>query len=198
MEPEDSASYREELRIAQEEDLSSEEELGFCSIAGNDLEGRPMVVIKGRQLPVTVMDMQKIRRFIIRTLDDVVRDEYSLVYFHTDVTRAENSPGVLWLIQTFQFLPRRYKKNLKALFVVHPALQLRTLMAALAPWLSDKFWSKVVYIPRVEFLWDYCASSALEVPEYVAEHDKELEASPLMDYGIIGDIEVLKAYGAHV
>jgi hypothetical protein len=44
-----------------------------------------------------------------------------------------------------------------------------------------------VYISRLEFLSDYVKPDALELPEFVLEHDRELEGRPLMDYGVEAD-----------
>jgi hypothetical protein len=44
-----------------------------------------------------------------------------------------------------------------------------------------------VYISRLEFLSDYVKPDALELPEFVLEHDSELEGRPLMDYGVEAD-----------
>jgi hypothetical protein len=44
-----------------------------------------------------------------------------------------------------------------------------------------------VYCDRCEFLTDYIAATELNkcpLPQFVMDHDNELEQSPLMDYGI--------------
>lgn len=41
-----------------------------------------------------------------------------------------------------------------------------------------------MYINRLEFLVDYVKKGQVEIPEFVFEHDKELELRPLMDYGL--------------
>lgn len=46
-----------------------------------------------------------------------------------------------------------------------------------------RFYSKVVYINRLEFLSSHVKKGQVDIPEFVIEHDKKLEARPLMDYG---------------
>ncbi len=53
-----------------------------------------------------------------------------------------------------------------------------------------RFYSKVVYIHRLEFLCDFVKDGQVEVPEFVWEHDQELESRPLMDYGL--DVDPLQ------
>ena len=45
--------------------------------------------------------------------------DYTIVYFHYGL-RSNNKPPLKWLHRAYQMLDRRYKKNLKALFLVHP------------------------------------------------------------------------------
>lgn len=40
---------------------------------------------------------------------------------------------------------------------------------------------------RLEFLWDQVRRNEVEVPEFVYDHDEELEYRPMMDYGLESD-----------
>lgn len=44
-----------------------------------------------------------------------------------------------------------------------------------------------MYISRLEFLTEYVRKGQVGIPEFVHEHDKELETRPLMDYGLEAD-----------
>lgn len=48
------------------------------------------------------------------------------------------------------------------------------------------YW-KVKYVSRVEFLWEHVRRNEMEMPEFVHDHDEELEYRPLMDYGLESD-----------
>ncbi len=39
---------------------------------------------------------------------------------------------------------------------------------------------------RVELLWEH-VSNEIEMPEFVYDHDQELECRPMMDYGLESD-----------
>lgn len=63
-------------------------------------------------------------------------------------------------------------------------------VSSLILWLSFgkcRFYSKLVYISRLEFLTEYVRKGQVDIPDFVHEHDKELEARPLMDYGLEAD-----------
>lgn len=44
------------------------------------------------------------------------------------------------------------------------------------------YW-KLKYVNRLEFLWDHVRRNEIEIPEFVYDHDEELEHRPMMDYG---------------
>lgn len=41
---------------------------------------------------------------------------------------------------------------------------------------------------RLEFLWDHVRRNEIEVPEFVYEHDEEMEYRPMVDYGLESDL----------
>ena len=108
-------------------------------------------------------------------------------------------------------MPDAWQENLAAFYVVHPAcvaplvtrsaadasppgsLTLRGALAILPFWLFSpfargSFVSKVMYRDRLEHLWEHMEESAVRLSRAAAaavrEHDRELEAEPLMDYGV--------------
>jgi len=60
------------------------------------------------------------------TLDKFVEEDYSLVYFHYGLT-SKNKPPLSWLWQAYRAFDRKYKKNLKALYLVHPTNFIRVI-----------------------------------------------------------------------
>lgn len=57
-----------------------------------------------------------------------------------------------------------------------------------------RFYGKVKYLNRVDFLWENIRRNAIEIPEYVYDHDEDLEYCPMMDYGLESDHP--RVYGA--
>lgn len=54
---------------------------------------------------------------------------FSVVYVHTDVLRCENCPGIATLRSIYEAMPVGIKKNLEAVYFVHPDLQSRLFLA---------------------------------------------------------------------
>ena len=65
-------------------------------------------------------------RYLMHTLDAYVDMDYSLVYFHFGLT-SKNKPPLRWLWEVYKALDRRYKKNLKSLYLVHPTNFIRVV-----------------------------------------------------------------------
>lgn len=57
--------------------------------------------------------------YLITLLDPIVKGDYVIAYFHT-LTSSNNYPSFSWLKEVYNILPYKYKKNLKAFYVVHP------------------------------------------------------------------------------
>ncbi|KAL3684271.1 hypothetical protein R1sor_002293 [Riccia sorocarpa] len=169
-----------------DEDLSDLEELQVLRLEGVDRQGRRIVRIVGRFLPATAIARERLKVYITNKLLREVKDSaYCIVYFHTRVDRGENSPGMLYMRKIYEDLPLALRQQLYAIYCVHPGLKSRLLLATLGRFfLSEGFYQKVIYISRVEFLADYMKKGQVQVPEFVKEHDDELEDRPLMDYGL--------------
>ena len=48
--------------------------------------------------------------------------------------------------------------------------------------LCSLYW-KLKYVNHLEFIWDYIRKGHIEIPDFVYDHDDQLEDRPLMDYG---------------
>lgn len=71
-------------------------------------------------------------RYLMHTLDQYVEQDYSLVYFHHGLN-SKNKPPVSWLWSAYKVLDRKYKKNLKALYLVHPTNFIRVVYNVFKP-----------------------------------------------------------------
>eukprot|EP00803_Ostreobium_quekettii_P004532 evm.model.scf_1736.2 EVM.evm.TU.scf_1736.2 scf_1736:14202-19793(-) len=181
--------YARQLWCSLSEDFEDLDSLQLIQTGLRDLEGRPVAMILAKQLPAALIQDGKLYRFVISKLDSLVQGEYSILYIHTGASYFENSPGIRWLWATYGRLPARYRRNLHRVCVVHADLTLWASSWILCPWLHDGLWSKMRFLLRVEFLWDYVSKDSVVLPEYVLHHDNELEEQPLMDYGIVGSKE---------
>lgn len=169
-------------------DYSDLEALDLIKTSGQDKLGRAIIWIVGRHLPAQGQDLERIKWFIFREVYKVAEEgDFIVVYTHSETSWQENHPGVRWIRAQYEEIPAKFKDRLKRFYVVHPALWLRLLLRVMGPWATGGFWDKLEYISRVEFLWDYIEKSICTFPDFVMEHDAELETQPLMDYGIVAD-----------
>ncbi|KAA8547561.1 hypothetical protein F0562_003990 [Nyssa sinensis] len=87
------------------------------------------------------------------------------------------------------------RENLEAVYFVHPGLQARLFLATFGRLMfSGGFYGKLRYINRLDFLWDQVRRYEIEIPDFVYDHDEDLEYRPMMDHGLESDHP--RVYGA--
>ncbi|KPP79695.1 hypothetical protein Z043_100706 [Scleropages formosus] len=115
-------------------------------------------------------------RYLKHTLDQYVESDYTLIYFHTGLT-SENKPSLSWLRDAYREFDRKYKKNIKALYIVHPTMFIKTLLILFKPIISFKFGRKINYINYLSELEDVVKCKQLVIPSRVKEYDEKIRAS---------------------
>lgn len=50
-----------------------------------------------------------------------------------------------------------------------------------------RVYGKLRYVSRVDYLWEHMRRNEIEIPEFVLDHDEDLEHRPMMDYGLESD-----------
>lgn len=108
-------------------------------------------------------------RYLRHTLDLYVEQDYSLIYFHYGLN-SKNKPSIAWLWQAYKAFDRKYKKNLKALYVVHPTSFLKIISQVFRPVISVKFGKKLNYIHSLKELNDHIKLEQLAIPEEIKEY----------------------------
>lgn len=147
---------------------------GVVEVVGDDVAGRKIIVISACRLPSNkILDHTRFLRYLMHTLDAYVDIDYSLVYFHHGLT-SKNKPPLRWLWEVYKALDRRYKKNLKTLFLVHPTNFIRVVWNFFKPIISVKFGRKVQYVNYLHELEHSMSLEQLPIPKQVIEHDKKL------------------------
>ncbi|XP_063744361.1 ganglioside-induced differentiation-associated protein 2 isoform X2 [Eleginops maclovinus] len=76
-------NYNRWLCRARAEDLSDVAALKALYQTGVDLCGRTVMVLVGRNIPVTLIDIEKALLYFIHVMDHITVKEYVMVYFHT-------------------------------------------------------------------------------------------------------------------
>uniref|UniRef100_A0A1E1WQW5 CRAL-TRIO domain-containing protein n=1 Tax=Pectinophora gossypiella TaxID=13191 RepID=A0A1E1WQW5_PECGO len=166
----DTDQYERLLRRARSEDLSEISGIGCLYQSGVDRLGRPVVVFIGKWFPIGDIDLDKALLYLIKLLDPIVRGDYVIAYFHTLASSA-NHPPFSWLKEVYTVLPYKYKKNLKAFYIVHPTFWTKMMTWWFTTFMAPAIKAKVHTLPGVEFLYSVMARDQLEVPAFVTEYD---------------------------
>ncbi|KAJ1675182.1 hypothetical protein EV182_001770 [Spiromyces aspiralis] len=142
--------------------------------AGVDYESKPMLVFAACHLPdPDRADYDRLLNLIIFRLDDFVENDYTVVFF-----AAPNmyTPTVKWLVSAYRRLGRKYKKNLKSLYIVHPSRWIRFLFTAMGPIFSPKFSKKVEWVDTLSGLARFVPIDQLQIPQPVYQYNSTKEA----------------------
>ncbi|GFG30309.1 hypothetical protein Cfor_02125 [Coptotermes formosanus] len=162
-----------------EEDFSEVAKYGIVEVAGDDTYGRKVIVVSACKLPGnkeldhSLLLRQVLYMYLMYTLDKFVEEDYSLVYFHYGLT-SKNKPPLSWLWQAYRAFDRKYKKNLKALYLVHPTNFIRVIWQIFRAAISAKFGRKVMYVNYLHELKQHLHLDQISIPQPVLEHDERL------------------------
>lgn len=162
--------YERLLRRARTEDLSEVSGIGCLYQSGYDRLGRPVVVFCGKWFPAHEIDLEKALLYLIQLLDPLVKGDYVIAYFHT-LTNTNNYPSLNWLKEVYSILPYKYKKNLKAFYIVHPTFWTKMMTWWFTTFMAPAIKHKVHSLPGVEHLYSVICKDQLEIPAYISEHD---------------------------
>ncbi|CAI9575347.1 unnamed protein product [Staurois parvus] len=149
----------------------------IVEVAGDDKFGRKIVVFSAYRLPPChQLDHVKLLQYLKHTLDQYVESDYTLIYLHHGLT-SENKPSLGWLRDAYREFDRKYKKNIKALYIVHPTMFIKTLLVLFKPIISFKFGRKIFYANYLSELEDIVKLEQLGIPKSVLEYDKVIRST---------------------
>ncbi|CAF0917889.1 unnamed protein product [Brachionus calyciflorus] len=160
---------------------------GIVNICGSDLTGRPIIVISAYNLP-DAEDIAKEKEYfnshqhffdvllevLYGVLEKYVESEYTLVYFHHGL-KSSSQPSFNWLAKVYKMLDRKFKKNLKALYVVHPTMLFKVLWQFIRPLISSKFNKKVTYCNTLAELGVHIDLNILKIHDQIKRYDASLK-----------------------
>ncbi|CAF3574699.1 unnamed protein product [Rotaria sordida] len=156
-------------------------EYGIIECCGDDKFGRKTIVFSACRLPnqeliknsefKTVIKFREcLFKYFLQAFDQYVDMDYVLIYFHYGL-RSYNRPSYGWLMKSYLKIDRKYKKNLKALYVVHPTKWVKFLWPVLRSLISAKFSRKVTYINHLSELEEYVHLENIRIPVEVKNFD---------------------------
>lgn len=163
-------NYNRWLSRARTEDLSDIAALKALYQSGVDNCGRTVIVVVGRNIPVLLIDMEKALLYFIHMMDHVAAKDYILVYFHT-LTREHNHLDSDFLKNVYDVVDAKYKKNLKALYFVHP-----TFRSKVSSWFFTTFTvsglkDRVHQVESLHQLFTAIPPDQIEIPPFVLDYD---------------------------
>ncbi|XP_075066357.1 rho GTPase-activating protein 8 isoform X2 [Mixophyes fleayi] len=140
---------------------------GIIHVAGDDNSGRKVITFSCCNLPPChEIDHVRLLEYLKYTLDQYVENDYTVIYFHYGL-RSRNKPSLSWLQSAYKAFDRKYKKNMKALYVVHPTNFIRVLWKIFKPVISHKFGKKVQYMNYLSDLHQHLRFNRLIIPKEV-------------------------------
>uniref|UniRef100_A0A8C7K913 Rho GTPase-activating protein 8-like n=1 Tax=Oncorhynchus kisutch TaxID=8019 RepID=A0A8C7K913_ONCKI len=150
---------------------------GILQVTGDDNYGRKLVIFSSCLMPPShQLNHHHLLQYLMYTLDQYVESDYTVVYFHHGL-RSCNKPSLHWLRNAYREFDRKYKKNLKALYVVHPTNFIRIIWNIFQPLISHKFGKKLTYVNYLSELRDHLSWDQLIIPPDVLRHDERLQAA---------------------
>ncbi|KAF0026828.1 hypothetical protein F2P81_021565 [Scophthalmus maximus] len=148
------------------------------TLEGLDMCGRTVMVVVGRNIPVTLIDLEKALLYFIHVMDHIAVKEYVVVYFHT-LTGEHNHLHADFLKTLYDIVDAKFKKNLKAFYYVHP-----TFRSKVSTWFFTTFSvsgikDKVCYLDNLHQLFTCIKPEQIDIPPFVLEYDaRNLEFKP--------------------
>ncbi|XP_043710843.1 protein GDAP2 homolog [Telopea speciosissima] len=165
------------------------EKSDIFKVQGRDKRGRKILRVIGKLFSARNLSGEALKNYLEEKIFPQLEDRpFSVVYVHTNVQRSENFPKISTLRSIYEAIPINVKENLEAIYFVHPDFQSRLFFATFGRFLfSGGLYGKLKYMSRLEFLWKHVRRKEIEIPEFVYDHDEELEYRPMMNYGLESD-----------
>lgn len=144
--------------------------------AGIDFETRPMIMITASQFPhpdQVSYDLLFTRMMLY--LDLFVESDYTVVFL---ASGGRHTPPWNWVWKAYRGLSKKYRKNLKKLYIVHSTMFSKMLFSLAGAIVSPKFFRKIQYVPTLSALAENVPLTNLELPPAVykenLKHEKEV------------------------
>ncbi|KAL1774006.1 ganglioside-induced differentiation-associated protein 2 [Sigmodon hispidus] len=163
-------NYNRWLCQARSEDLSDIASLKALYQTGVDNCGHTVMVVVGRNILVTLIDMDKTLLYFIHVMDHIAVKECVLIYFHT-LTNEYNHLDSDFLKKLYDVVDVKYKRNLKAVYFVHP-----TFHSKVSTWFFTTFSvsglkDKMHHIDSLHQLFSAILPEQIDFPPFVLEYD---------------------------
>uniref|UniRef100_A0A672SLV8 Ganglioside-induced differentiation-associated protein 2-like n=1 Tax=Sinocyclocheilus grahami TaxID=75366 RepID=A0A672SLV8_SINGR len=172
-------NYNRWLCRARAEDLSDIAALKALYQTGVDLCGRTVMVVVGRNIPVTLIDMEKVNEKMFILPFVMCSDSpfyYSSILFCTKFyIHFVRFSTKCCLTKVNLMVKFRFKKNLRAFYFIHP-----TFRSKVSTWFFTTFSvsglkEKVHHIENLQQLFTCILPEQIDIPPFVLEYDTSLK-----------------------
>ncbi|KLO09943.1 RhoGAP-domain-containing protein [Schizopora paradoxa] len=109
---------------------------------------------------------------ILSYLDLFVESDYTVVFF---AAGGRNTPSWNWVWKAYRSLNRKYRKNLKRLYIVHSSFFSKMLFSLAGAVISPKFFRKITYIDTLSALSDHVPLTQIDIPPAVYKENLKHE-----------------------
>lgn len=134
------------------------------------------MVVVGRNIPVTLIDLEKALLYFIHVMDHITVKEYVMVYFHT-LTGEHNHLDSDFLKKLYDIVDAKYKKNLMAFYFVHPTFRSKVSTWFFATFSVSGMKEKVRYLDSLQQLFTCIRPEQIDIPPFVLEYDARVNGA---------------------
>ncbi|KAH9480705.1 Rho GTPase-activating protein 8 [Psilocybe cubensis] len=163
-------TYREGYSHGDEEKRMVQEVLAKMIFqAGVDFE----VVLNASALPdPQVVSYDLLLSRILSYLDLYVEADYTVVFF---AAGSKHAPSWNWVWKAYRSLSRKYRKNLKQLYIVHSSFFSKMLFSLAGAIISPKFFRKLIYTSTLSELARHVPLTQIDIPPAVYQENLKYE-----------------------
>lgn len=136
-----------------------------------------LIVLQSRFLPPRSLPnynqiFTQLFYYVLSTVDSIVVDDYEIVYVHGEGP-SNAMPSFRWFREFYHMIDRRLRKNLRHLYIVHPSFWIKAMLKLAKPFISAKFYRKIVTVGTMDGLTEYIPLKNLEL---VFPHFRKLDS----------------------
>eukprot|EP00842_Homolaphlyctis_polyrhiza_P004501 jgi/Hompol1/5051/HPOL_001875-RA len=159
------------MDVGEDDELRQAVSGKLLKSCGNDRKGRPSYAFYCCALPSpSIVNYDKLLSLLLERLEALSAQEYSVVLF---AGGALYYPTWSWTLSAYTRLSRNIRKNLKELYVVHPAMWPKFLLQTMGMIVSPKFARKLIWIDSLTTLQTYVPLENIELPPEIQEYNEK-------------------------
>eukprot|EP01136_Pigoraptor_vietnamica_P037897 Opistho-1_new@106489 len=164
--------YQRRLKAARQEDVSDIAKHRMLYQSGTDSMGRPIIMFVGKYCPAASVDPERLTSYLISTMDPLVGRDFVVVYFHTQ-TESDNLPDFSYMRDLYELVDKRYKRNLRALYIVHPTFWSRCATWFFTTFTATNIKERIRNIDSLHELYAAINPDQLNIPPFVLDYDHQ-------------------------